>query len=88
MAKTIMKKALKVAGIAVGGYFGLNTLLWAFVGTGRYMNDVYSDEEHINELATNFSTSKTFEYALNKVDESFEAGIEGWKTWAKNTFRR
>lgn len=67
-----MKKLKKVVGIGVCGYAIVNTLVWAYVGTGRYLKDV---------CASNNSS-------FDELNYSFESADEGWKTWLHRTFSR
>lgn len=83
-----MKKLAKIVGIGVGGYAVFNTLLWAYVGVGRYMHDVYTDDR-INDLVVGeLDIGQIVDFVFDNLDVSFDTSTEGWKMWLRKTFRK
>ena len=77
-----MKKLAKIVGIGIGGYAVFNTLAWTFIGIGRFLNDLRTDEAYKEHIMDDFKTR--LNCAFDKLDEGCDKAIDGWaETYGK-----
>ena len=70
-----MKKLGKIVGIGVGGYVVLDILFWAFIGMGRFLDDLRTDEAYKEHIMDDFKTR--LNCAFDKLDEGCDKAIDG-----------
>ena len=81
-----MKTTMKVIGKVMGVYAILNTLVWAFTGVGRYLNDCYRDLGP--DGFKDYTFMDVMRYSYDKMSDGFEKSNKGYKMWLQRTFGR